>query len=148
MKITTLEQAKAYIKTLEAERDALRLKAIGHRSDGTIDKYTDMEAAELRALIERRGGDPDEIAKGAHSRGRSVLMRQWLRSHPGKGAKAEPVKSVTKKPKRPPEPPPVAKKRKPKVVEAPPARKPKKAAKQAGRPAKKAAAKPGKRKAM
>jgi hypothetical protein len=148
VKIKTLEQAKAYIRELEAERDALLIKAVGHRSDGTIDKYTDMDAAALRELIIKRGGDPDEIAAGAHSRGRSNLMRTWLRTQGGKvkASKPEPPKKTVIKPKRrPPEPPPVVKKRKKVVAE--PVRKVKAKA-PAKKPVAKPAKKPGKRKAM
>lgn len=69
------------IAQLETEVAELKIRRAGVRSDGTIDKYTDMEAVELRPLIIKRGGDPDEIVKGLHSRQRSIRMREWLRAN-------------------------------------------------------------------
>lgn len=116
-KITTLDQALKVIRQLREENDALRIRAVGVRSDGTLDRYTDMESAELRALVIKRSGDPDEIVQGLHSRQRSIRLRQWLREHPAKGEKT--AKAVTKKTVKAPTPAPVVKKRKPPVAEVP-----------------------------
>ncbi len=143
-KITTLPQAMELIRKLREENETLRLKAIGKRSDGTIDRYTEMEANELRELVIKRSGDPDSIVRGLHSRQRSIAMREWLREHPAKGGTAtkKPAAKVTatkkparrvveeapvKKPKRPakPEPAPVARKKPSAKPAAKPAAKPK-----------------------
>lgn len=133
-KITTLPQAMELIRKLREENETLRLKAIGKRSDGTIDRYTEMEANELRELVIKRSGDPDSIVRGLHSRQRSIAMREWLREHPAKGGTAtkKPARRVVeeapvKKPKRPakPEPAPVARKKPSAKPAAKPAAKPK-----------------------
>ena len=124
-KITTLAQALEVIKKLREENAALSIKAMGKRSDGTIDKYTDMEAAELRALVIRRGGEPDEVVKGLHSRQRSIAMREWLREHTAGGKVSKPRRLSEREIEEIASPKKV---RKPKA-EAVPARKPKKPAK-------------------
>ena len=141
MAIKTLEQAMKVIKArnvriteLEAALEAAKSRGGGLRSSGIDDQYTAMESPELRALIIKRSGDPDEIARGYHSRARSIKMREWLRENGPKKTKAAPAPVKTKvkaapepvaRKKRPaPAPEPVvAKKRKLKVVEAPPAKK-------------------------
>lgn len=58
------------------------------RGNSVQDKYTEMDAAELRALVIKLKGDPDDIAHGYHSRGRSNALRNWLREQEGeRGAK-------------------------------------------------------------
>ena len=70
------------IKELEKElAEALKRKE-GVHSSGVEDKYTLMNSDELRALIIKRGGNPDEIVEGYHSRQRSIMMREWLRANP------------------------------------------------------------------
>lgn len=73
--------AKAEIVSLTEQLEAALARKNGLRSPvGVHDRYSDMEAPELRELVIKRGGDPDEIAKGFHSRARSIKLREWLRA--------------------------------------------------------------------
>lgn len=79
---SALKAALQQIKVLEAELAIALEKREGIRSDGTVDKYTNMEASELRELIAKRGGNPNSVVAGFHSRQRSIKMREWLRANP------------------------------------------------------------------
>jgi len=114
---------KAQMVSLQAELDQALVRKVGIRSDGTVDRYTEMPAAALRDLVIRRGGDPDEIVEGLHSRQRAIRMREWLRANPAK-RKAEKVETPTpkkRKPKAEAEPAPAPKKRGPKAKAEEPA---------------------------
>jgi hypothetical protein len=112
MATPTEKKLRAEIASLKEQLAQALARKEGVRSDGTVDKYTNMQSAELRELVERAGGDPDEIVEGFHSRQRAIKMREWLRANvrTKKTTAAKDTKPA-KKTTRKPEPAPVVKKK-------------------------------------
>lgn len=76
-----IKTMNSYIKKLESELELALKRKEGIKSSGVVDKYSDMQAAQLRGLVIKRGGNPDEVVEGLHSRQRAIVLREWLRSH-------------------------------------------------------------------
>ena len=89
----TLAEAIEIIEELRAQ---INLMTAGRST--VTDKYTLMDPENLRALVTKCGGDPDDIVAGHHSRGRSNAMRNWLRERDiARGKKGPPPKKMTEK---------------------------------------------------
>ena len=82
--IGVIKRQAEEIRSLQTQLEAARARKQGLRSSGVQDRYTEMQVTDLRALIIKRHGNPDEVVEGLHSRARSIAMREWLRANPAK----------------------------------------------------------------
>src|ERR1700740_1404770 len=79
--IGVIKRQAEEIRSLQTQLEAARARKQGLRSSGVQDRYTEMQVTDLRALIIKRHGNPDEVVEGLHSRARSIAMREWLREN-------------------------------------------------------------------